>query len=194
MKKEFSLYTLCFALTLLMACSNDPKTKDETIVADTVSIKDTTSTPMFSAADENKVIGNINFGIDKKQFEKDEQAFMATLDHNEHQTTYAIGGYLFSDLSGKFDGNKLNELNMTGDFIHQDRYEAELLPQVEILKDLVVKKYGQAQEGSGAPSYQALKKDQSNTAYSWTIGTKVININVVNRGEYSSCDLKIIKK
>lgn len=194
MKKQVYPYTLCFALALLMACSNDPKTKNETVVADTVSIKDTTSTPMFSAADENKVIGNINFGIDKDQFKKEEQAFMATLDHNEHQTTYAIGGYLFSDLNGKFKGDQLNELNMTGDFIHQDRYEAELLPQVEILKDLVAKKYGQAQQGAGAPAYQNLKKDQTYTAYTWTIGTKVINVNVVNRGEYSSCDLKIIKK
>ncbi|WP_432710835.1 hypothetical protein [Pedobacter sp.] len=193
MKNQVTLPTLCFALALLMACSNDPKTKDATIVADTLSKKDTTSTPMFSAADENKVIGNINFGIDKKQFQKDEQTFMATLDHNEHQTTYAIGGYLFSDLNGKFNNDKLNELDMTGDLIHRDRYEEELLPQVEILKDLVAKKYGKAHQGAGAPAYQDLKKDDSNNAYSWTIGSKVININVVNRGDYSSCDLKIIK-
>ncbi|MBG6235858.1 hypothetical protein IWX76_002439 [Pedobacter sp. CAN_A7] len=194
MKKHSLLLPICLVVALFMACTNDPKSSDTTAAADSVNIKDTTSTANFSEEDEIKVIGNINFGISKKEFDKEEQAFMATLDHNEHQTTYAIGGYLFSDLSGKFDLDKLNELNMTGDFIHQDRYEAELLPQVEILKDLVAKKYGEPHQGSGAPAYQNLKKDQSNTAYSWTIGSKIININVVNRKEYSSCDLKIVKK
>lgn len=194
MKKQITLLTLSIVFALFMACSNDPKTTDTSAVVDSVSIKDTAATAEFSEADEIKVIGNINFGINKKEFDKEEQAFMATLDHNEHQTIYAIGGYLFSDISGKFAADKLNELNVTGDFIHQDRYEAELLPQVEILKELVAKKYGVPHQGSGAPAYQNLKKDQTNMAYSWTIGTKVININVVNRGAYSSCDLKIIKK
>lgn len=194
MKKQVSLHTLCLALTLLLACTNDPKPQEEKVVTDRVKHKDTLTNTVFSKADENKVIGNINFGINEKQFVQEEKAFMSTLDHNEHQTTYAIGGYLFSDLTGKFNSNQLNELNMIGDFIPQERYEAELLPQVEILKDLVAKKYGEAQQGAGAPAYQALKKNQSNTAYSWTIGSKVININVVNRGEFSSCDLKIFKK
>jgi hypothetical protein len=194
MKNQVTLHTLFLALALLMACSRDPKPKEEKKVVDTVKNTDSLATTVFSKADENKVIGNINFGIDKKQFAQEENAFMATLEHNEHQTTYAIGGYLFSDLTGMFSSNKLNELNMTGDLIPPERYEAELLPQVEILKDLIAKKYGEAQEGSGAPAYKDLKKDQPYTAYSWMIGSKVINVDVVNRGEFSSCDLKITKK
>jgi hypothetical protein len=191
--KKITLTLFCLAATLILACTNDPKpTKEPSKTV--VPTKDSTTTAAFSAADENKVIGNINFGIDKKQFDKAQAAFMASLDHSEFQTTYAIGGYLFSSLTGQFDANQLKEVNTTGDFIHQQRYEAELLPQVDILKDLVAKKYGEPQEGSGAPNYQDIKKDQSHMAYRWTIGSKVISINVVNRGDYSSCDLKIIKK
>jgi len=194
MKTQITLPLFCFALTLVMACTNDPKTAKETGKPVREKIADTTASAVFSEADENKVIGNINFGIDSAQFKKDHKEFIAKLDHNEFQTIHAIGGYLFSKLSGKFDLNKLAEVSTTGDFIAHERYTAELLPQVDILKELIAKKYGEPHGGNGAPDYKDLKKDQTSTAYSWTIGSKVINIDIVGHGEYSSCDLKIFKK
>jgi len=194
MKTQITLPLICFAATLVMACTSDPKPAKETNVVDRTTTKDTTASAVFSEADENKVIGNINFGIDSTQFKNEHKAFIATLDHNEFQTIHAIGGYLFSKLSGKFDLNKLAEVSTTGDLIAHERYNAELLPQVDILKELIIKKYGEPHSGTGAPDYKVLKKDQATTAYSWTIGSKVINIDITNRGDYNSCDLKIFKK
>jgi hypothetical protein len=190
-KVKLTVSAIFLALTLLMACSNDPKSTQEPAVIDSAKIKDSLSRTAIKKEDQHKVLGNIVFGISEQQFETDLDKFKNTLEHNEFKTSFVIGDYIFSDIEGSFDNNKLYKLTTSGDFIPYERYKEELLPQVEILKALIFKSYGKPHAGTGAPASQNTDKGYSYLAYSWNIGSKTIEIRVTNRDLYYSADLKI---
>ncbi|MEJ5963595.1 hypothetical protein [Pedobacter immunditicola] len=137
------------------------------------------------------MLGNITFGVSETQFEQDLAQFKSTLEHNEFQTVFVIGDYIVSDMKGSFDNHKLYKLTTSGDFIPYQRYKEELLPQVEILKALISKSYGEPHSGTGAPAGNTIEKDYSYLAYAWNIGSKRIEIRVTNRDLYYTADLKI---
>ena len=191
MNKKQIISSLFLVTMMLMACSNEPKSNNEVITNDTIQTKDSVAQPEINRVDENKALGNIEFGITNKQFEADLIKFQNTLEHNEFKTLFVIGEYICTDIQGSFENNKLYKLTTTGDFISYQRYKEELVPQVEILKEMIAKKYGEPHSGSGAPVINQSKKGFSYLAYSWTIGSKAIEIRVTNRDLYYSADLKI---
>ncbi len=179
------------AITLFMACTNEPKSKEEAKVIDSTKIKDSLAKAESIKKEENKVLGNITFGVSETQFEQDLAKFKSTLAHNEFETVFVIGDYIVSDIKGSFDNHKLYKLTTSGDFVPYQRYKEELLPQVEILKDLIAKSYGAPHSGTGAPAGNSIEKGYSYLAYSWKIGSKTIEIRVTNRDLYYTADLKI---
>ncbi len=191
MNKKRNSPLLFLAIMMLLACSNEPKSTNEVSVADRTKTTDTLAKPEIDKVDENKALGNIEFGISNKQFEADLVKFQNTLEHNEFKTLFVIGEYICTDIQGSFENNKLYKLTTSGDFISYQRYKEELLPQVEVLKTMIAKKYGAPHSGSGAPTVNQSQKGFSYLAYSWTVGRKTIEVRVTNRDLYYSADLKI---
>ena len=191
MKIKMSFPILLALVLLLAACTNDNSGKKDSALNDSLNVKDSLAKSPISKEEENKVVGNIEFGISEKQFEQDLAKFKGTLEHNEFQTIYGIGSYMVSSFAGSFNNDSLYKLTMLGDLIPKERYKEELLPQVNELKESMVKTYGQPQSGQGAPDMQHTTKGYSYKAYSWVIGDKTIDIKVANRGIYFSCDLII---
>lgn len=191
--KNLTFPAFFIAMMMLMACSNEPKSTNEFDAADSTKTKDSLAKAEILKVDENKVLGNIEFGITNKKFEQDLEKFKNSLEHNEFKTLFVIGSYIVSDIEGSFENNKLYKLTTSGDFIPYQRYKEELLPQVDILKAMIVKKYGEPHSGSGAPALNQSEKGFSYLAYSWRVGRKTIEIRVTNRDLYFSADLKIFQ-
>jgi len=191
MKNKSTFTVFILAITLLMACSNEPKSTQKTAVRDSTKIKDSLNKSEDIKKEENKVLGNIVFGVSEAQFDQDLSQFKSTLEHNEFQSVFVIGDYIVTDIKGSFDNHKLYKFITYGDFIPYQRYKEELLPQVEILKAMIAESYGPPQSGTGAPAEDSIEKDYSYLAYSWIIGTKKIEIRITNRDLYYSADLKI---
>jgi len=191
MKMKLTILVVVLAITLLMACSNEPKSTQEAAIIDSTKIKDSLARAETLKKEENKVLGNITFGVSEEQFEEDLAKFKSTLEHNEFKTVFVIGDYIFSDIKGSFDNHMLYKLTTSGDFIPYQRYKEELLPQVEALKTLIFESYGEPHSGTGAPAGNSIDKGYSYLAYSWNIGRKKIEIRVTNRDLYYTADLKI---
>ena len=191
MKYKLTIPVVILTITLLMACSNEPKSTKEAETVDSTKTKDSLTRAETLKKEENKVLGNITFGVSEAQFDKDLAQFKSTLEHNEFESVFVIGDYIVTDIKGSFDNHKLYKLTTFGDFVPYQRYKEELLPQVEILKDMISKSYGEPHSGTGAPVGNTIDIGYSFLAYSWKIGSKTIEIRVTNRDLYYTADLKI---
>ena len=194
MKKQLTLLALPIASIILMASctSQSAETKSSSKpVIDTVKLKDSLAKVELKKADENKVIGDIEFGITEKVFDKQSAKFIKSLTTEINGYVYKLGNYQFRKIEGSFEDSKLYRANVIGYLQHYEEYESNLIPQVETLKTMLVGKYGDPSERNGAPAWHTTQNGYSYLAYRWEIGSKTIEIRVTDRELYYTADLEI---
>lgn len=195
MKKQLTLLALTFASIIMIASCTSQSAETETShsrIIDSAKLRDSLDRIELAKADEKKVIGDIEFGITEKVFNKQSDKFRkSSFQKSDVLSPYHIGEYKFSDLNGRFDDKKLYSVTLKGRYIHYDDYKSELLHQVDFLKTMLNKKYGEPTSGDGAPPWHRTDNGYSYLAYSWGIGTKTIAIRVTDRELYYTVDLEI---
>lgn len=147
--------------------------------------------------EQEKVIGNINFGDSEKETKKNLEDFIKKSKRKEYSNSpfldCFIGNYKFSEygIYGLYDKSKLYLLHIYGNPIHYDEYESEIPRQIEFLKSVISEKYKEPHTNNTIPEISATKKGYSYKIYSWNIGTKRIEILLKDRGVYYSVDIEI---
>lgn len=186
--------SLIIILFIIIACDSERRNSYQSIQHEQDSIaqlkKD--SAEKFYNKEQNKIIGDIEFGITEKQFKKLSEQFDAKNYDNE-LIKHKIGDYYYSTIQGYYYNNKLHEVDIMGSYIDYNDYNTVLINQVSLLKDIISKKYGPNSYGQGLIAGYSIEKDQSRLVYGWSVGTKDIHIRIANRGLYYSVDLEIFQ-
>jgi hypothetical protein len=192
MKTQLIL-SLILCSALYISCNSKTEDTSTETAIDTAGMADSVRLSKLKVEDQNKVIGNITFNLDERSYKKAEKAFLKISHPNEYGTEFKIGDYVFTIMDPLFYKEKLYSVNIQGSRIHYDDYNSSLLKQVEILKTMLVKKYGEPTDGSGAPAWHETDKGYTYLAYSWVIGAKTIQIRVSNKEIYFTTDLHIFQ-
>jgi len=134
--------------------------------------QDNPSNRTFTTAEQLNVIGDINFGITKSEFEKIYQKFLAAKGCKSGCT---IGKFEYFKEHAKFKNDQLYYLEFANVGLKYDGYDKSI---PEILADafqFAKSEYGMPDK---AQPLSAWKQGQSFTAYTWRIGKKTVEIKV----------------
>jgi len=148
-------------------------------------------------SEQKKVISNIEFGMSELESKKLIKEFVKSSEkkYDEESTfnDHFIGDYEFSSYGvfGVYENDSLFFLKVGGKNIHYDYYERDLNHQLGFIKDVIYSKYGEPTLNNGLPERYKINEESSFTAYSWTVGTKNIDITIDEDGLYYSVDLYI---
>lgn len=177
----FQFAILCL---LLLSCnlntSNDFENRDNSKVEELKKQK--------IDEDEKKVIGDIKFGVNETEFNKQLDEFLKkSIVKNKaykYINEYEIGEFKFRKAEGSFHQDRLYYFQITGELIHWEDYSIKLLGQLEKIHEILKKKYGSPNEGLGPIDRYQIEKDHFYLNYNWNIGTKTIQVRTSENGLY----------
>lgn len=147
--------------------------------------------------EQEKVIGDIVFGINEKEASKKISAFIknsSRTKYSDSDLTYPfIGNYEFSPYGsrGYYYDDKLYMLVIQGQVISWDDYENEVPREVRYITDVIKLKYGEPSTRNSIPERYNLEKGDKFLLNSWTVGTKQIDVRLSDSETYYSVDLYI---
>jgi hypothetical protein len=166
-------YLFVFAVIVaLYSCNGQSSTsqKDSLTPVDTNAIKGQTnssaSIKKYHDSVQNKVIANINFGIDSLEYERLSKAYTKA---HTHAKRVHIGNYEFVIFQESFFHHKLYEVELFNPFVHS---EDELKQLIQGADDLITSQYGKADSTHEGTIY----KDNEDL-FVWHIGRKRIKIS-----------------
>lgn len=188
--KKHLLTLISISTAVFVSCNNTPP-QDTAVRAD--SVKNNSVKEEIAEKDQNKVIGNIEFGISKSAFDKKTDKFLKSSEKVEpNGVGYNwIGDYQFAAINGYFHDKKLYYVIVHGWVIDHEDYDTETARTIGILKTMLVKKYGEPTKAEPIPPMYAINEQYRSTVYSWKIGKKNMDIDIKNNGTFYSCDLNI---
>ena len=142
--KIFIYLFICFFM-VFQSCgdSNQKKLNKEKIrINDSIEkvrqvqiLKEQTTKDSIAKVEQDKVIGEITFGITKEQFELKRKEFLEQTKfvrrlHLDGTNYYGnkMGSYSFRYLNGAYYNNKLYFAHVYGNSIHYEKYNTELKP------------------------------------------------------------------
>lgn len=150
--------------------------------------------------EQNIAIGNIKFGITKKEFEKDKKTFLKKcklpeMEYYKNLTFfyYKLGEYGFSSLYGWYHNDSLYNIRLTGPIVEYDEYNRIMPDQYEALMNILTKKYGKPLKENGLPEWTKLDKGYFKRAAIWIIGNKRIEVRISCEGVKYYLNLEIFK-
>ncbi|MGL4227786.1 MAG: hypothetical protein ACRCR3_03950 [Tannerellaceae bacterium] len=172
------LLMLCLA-SILTSC----RTKDETNHKDV--IQHDIKSKSYSKEDQIKAIGEIDFFIPKKDFEKKRERFLSQSDNNSTiGLSYILGKYEFLRMDGSFVNDSLIFVSLVG-LIYQSDFNTRFISQYNALYDMVQQKYGYPDEKQDLPDQIELMRDKDKICDLWMIGDKYVMIKAVyENGSY----------
>jgi hypothetical protein len=124
--------------------------------------------------EEKVALGNINFGISKKEYLIKEKEFKKITDRR-------LGEFKFSmkeayDENGGLRYIKLYDL--LG--VHYDYYQRDMLKQFISLKEILFEKYGEPIFQNEFPNWIDFEKNEIKNIFYWEIGNKRIWVDIEN--------------
>lgn len=150
--------------------------------------------------EQNKAIGEINFYISEKQFNKSKAAFIKKCKLPEYEfyknaTVFdnKIGGYGFNSIDGWFHNDSLYYIELRGGIIEYDDYDIVMFDQYDALMEVLRSKYGQPVMNNGLPRWSAIDKGYFKRCAIWNIGDKVVEARVVCNGTDYTLNLAVFK-
>lgn len=150
--------------------------------------------------EQNIAIGNINFRITKKEFEKEKKIFLEKCKIPESEyyknsplASYKIGGYSFDRLSGWHHNDNLYDIRLTGPIVKYDDYNRIMPDQYKSLVKILTKKYGKPQREYGLPEWTTLEKGYYKSASIWFIGQKRVEVRISCEGVNYFLNLEVFK-
>lgn len=154
----------------------------------------------FIIADQNKVIGDIVFGISFEEYKKMKQQFMDKTKNVDWVGSGGykfykqnIGDYKFNNIYGDFYNEKLYILDVEGDLIHYDKYDIEMPSQVKAIQLPYIEKYGEPNLNFDIPRWHTMDKGYTYLVSSWVIGTKKIELRIKPSGSYNRLIVRIFQ-
>ena len=152
----------------------------------------------INSVEEKKVIGPINFGITKSEFNKQYDKFKKTTVKdrevaNVTLTDYFIGEYQYGTIHDMYDDDKLHSVIIRGYPILFEYYDTKAPQQVYKIKEVISKKYSDP-----IMSRPIKKRYELNSGYSvlvekWEVGNKEIEIRVSSSGSSYGVDVHIFR-
>lgn len=147
-------------------------------------------------AEQDKAIGDMRFNISSDDFERAKSSFMRKCKLKDYEyykqamiINYKIGGYGFSSIDGVFYNDSLYMVILNGCYLKYDEYDRVMPSQYMSIKEILEKKFGEADEYWGLPNWAILNKGFSRKCAVWNIGIRTIEIWVTSHGIDYTLDL-----
>ena len=204
--KRFELFFVV-TLVLLQSCGQSEARKREirvNAVRDSITTvrlienkKEQAKKDSIIHFEQGKVIGDILFGITKKEFDKKENYFRKKCEVIDWVSggytsyKYKIGDYKFSQIWGDYYNEKLYFVQIIGDPIHYEDYKSRMKDQAVAIYQVFNNKYGVPNEDIGIPEWHRTEKGYSYLVSNWIVGTKKIELRVQNDGIYYHLNINI---
>lgn len=168
MKNIITFLILLFFI--LQSCGNKEKQrvielqeKKEKTLLDSIDLVNKLKKDSLNNIQEKIAIGNINFGINRKEYEKEEIKFL-------NATNSKLGSFKFRLKPDFYEDNRgLWHLYLFGETRNHSYFNDFMLSDFKELKTILTKKYGKPTEES---IYNNLPQLQ------WNIGNKTINLTI----------------
>ncbi|WP_064968047.1 hypothetical protein [Tenacibaculum ovolyticum] len=154
------------------------------------------------AIEQNKVIGDIFFGISLEEYKKKKKQFIKKTKNTDRGSTdrgskglhkQNIGDYEFNDIYGGFHNEKLYRVDIQGNEIHYDYYNIKMQRQVEAIKRPYIEKYGEPNIQYKIPKRHRINKGYTYLVSSWVVGSKKIELRIEPDGNYNRLLVKIFQ-
>lgn len=176
----------------LSSCANtQSSSNNDTVVED--SIPPIIEAPVEHHEDEGKVIADLNFFINEKDFDKNKDKYLADI-RNEHLMQYNIGNYQATWVTGYFENDSLYYVECKGQPFDIDDYEKRLIPQYKELVNLYKSKYGNPSfERSTFPECYETKDGNTYLLAQWDLGKRTISIGLKEQSPYYMVNLQIYR-
>ena len=202
--RHFILVCTLF-LVLFQSCGNneqklirEQQEKKDKEIRDSITLvekvqfeKEKATKDSIISIEEQKVIGDIMFGMTEKEvkseikdFNKENQKlddylFKAS---GKRFYDYFIGNYEYSTVRGFYYDGKLYKVMITGKPILWDYFDSEVPKNVKAISDVIKAKYGNPSTQSNIlPRYQ-MQEHYTYLVNSWTIGVKEIQVRISDKG------------
>ncbi|MEJ7826882.1 MAG: hypothetical protein WKF91_01755 [Segetibacter sp.] len=182
--------TITLLTLALLSCNTNDTTKNNS----STSLSDTASTQLkkkYSDSliknEENKALGDINFGMSEKEVKKLIDKFK---DNNKrpHKILdevfydYFIGNFEFSTIWDFYHNKKLYQLTVLGDLIMWDNYSKEVSDKISSISNVLSQKFGEPDEEKPIPQSYQMEKGFTYLIKAWNIGKKRIEVRIEDNG------------
>lgn len=147
--------------------------------------------------EQEKVIGNIEFGMSEKEGEKEISKFTESSKKRKYSNSdlkYSfIGNFEFSTTKGFYYEDKLHMFKIMGVSIPWVDYSQRIEQEYNNIRKILQLRYGEPNNTTSFPKSYELEGKTNYTLDSWTIGDKKIRIFIDNSRTYYSIDILIFK-
>jgi hypothetical protein len=122
---------------------------------------------------EKVALGNINFGISKKEYLIKEKEFKKI-------TGRRLGEFKFGMREGYNENGGLSFVILKGLGVNYDYYQRDMLKQFKSIKEILFEKYGEPIVQNEFPYWSDFEKNDKKNIFYWKIGNKSIWVDIEN--------------
>lgn len=148
--------------------------------------------------EQSKVLGGIEFGMSKKEFDLAFKKFL----YEQRQPDkvlgkdfyeYYIGNYEFNGISfvDLYFEEKLYFLKLYGEYIDWKDYDSKVPKEIKYITDVIKLKYKEPNITNDIPEPYNMNEDYIYVVNSWDVGSKKIEVLVNDQGTWYTVDLRI---
>lgn len=144
----------------------------------------------INAVEQEKVIGEITFGMSKKQARQKLEKFRRT-NKDKRGIYHKIGEYQYLSVSDLYQKGKLYSIKIEGAPIDWEYFKSDVPDQIEKITRIIKEKYGDpSKQYELMPRYR-LEKNYTYLINQWDVGKKRIEVRVSDNGTSYSVDVAI---
>jgi hypothetical protein len=181
------LMRLIFIVAIIcsfFSCESRKKIKIGTSLLDTPS---SVVTKKYSDSlvknEEDKVIGNIMFGISEKEYRIEKKKFENATKKQQKIASitideYFIGNFEYFQMIDHFDSGKLYRLEIQGTPVSWDDYEGEISNRISAIQEVIMQKFRKPEIENSIPKMYEMEKGYTYLISAWDVGTKRIEIRI----------------
>ena len=199
------IFYLIIIFIFSVGCDNKPKmTKEEQRVEDSLVkalnyqiLNRDRINDSIAKAEQDKVIGEIEFGMSKKAGEKALNEFIEKSERkvfeNSNYTKPFIGNYEFDKYGtyGFYENDELYMFKIKGVDIEYNKLETDVQYQLDYIREVIELKYGEPYLSYSFPKSYDIDDEKDYTCSIWKVGTKEIIIQIDEEGTDYSVDVLI---
>ncbi len=150
--------------------------------------------------EQDKVIGDIRFGMTEQEFEIQKDSFLKETEFVDYEFQgrkfyrSKIGTYQLSFIRGIYNNDSLYYTRIIGHPIHYEKYDSNLKKELQSIYNIFKNKYGTPQQDNVVPEWHQISNGQTYPVAKWIVGTKSIDINIVDGGVYRYIHVNIYRQ